>query len=43
MADGYLESKREQYEARKAQWLRQKPHYSIGRKLQNKPKPSDNE
>lgn len=28
MADGYLEKHREEYEARKAAWLRKKKHHS---------------
>ena len=32
MADGYLESHYEEYEKRKAEWLKKKNKYSYGKK-----------
>ena len=37
MADNYLERRREQYEARKAEWLRKKRCHAI----KSKPRPAD--
>lgn len=37
MADNYLEKRREEYEARKAEWLRRKRHIPMPRKSMEKP------
>ena len=37
MADNYLEKRREDYEARKAEWLRRKRHIPTPRKSLEKP------
>ncbi len=37
MADNYLERRREEYEARKAEWLKKKKHQVVRKKSQAKP------
>lgn len=37
MADGYLEKRQQDYEARKAAWLRKKAHLPAQRKRLEKP------
>lgn len=37
MADNFLERHREEYEKRKAEWLRRKKHLPKGRKMSEKP------
>lgn len=37
MADGYLEKRQQDYEARKAEWLRKKAHLPVQKKSIEKP------